>query len=160
MTPEQIPQNRKDDEQKITVKLNISDRRKLVHTLDLQGYSNQEIADQVGVSRSSVEKDLCETRQNIREWFSQLGSEDRYLAFVDAVLHIDAVQKQLWKMTRDEKNPKEKAKLFEQITDNAEKKAGLFKTSQSYLTPYYFNQQDNSPTMADILEKNPIFKRK
>ena len=140
----QINQNRKDDEQKFEVKLSISDRRKLVHTLDLQGYTNQEIADQVGVSLSSVEKDLSETRQSIREWFSQLGSEERYMAFVDAVLHIDAVQKQLWKMTREEKDPKERAKLFQQITDNAEKKAGLFKTSEAYLTGYYFKQKDLS----------------
>jgi len=140
----QINQNRKDDEQKFEVKLSISDRRKLVHTLDLQEYTNQEIADQVGVSLSSVEKDLCETRQSIREWFSQLGSEERYMAFVDAVLHIDSVQKQLWKMTREEKDPKEKAKLFQQITDNAEKKVGLFKTSEAYLTGYYFKQKDMS----------------
>jgi hypothetical protein len=140
----QINQNRKDDTQNFEVKLSISDRRKLVHTLDLQGYTNQEISDQVGVSVSSVEKDLCETRQNVREWFSQLGSEERYMAFVDAVLHIDSVQKQLWKMTRDEKDPKERAKLFQQITDNAEKKAGLFKTSEAYLTGYYFKQKDMS----------------
>jgi len=140
----QINQNRKDDEQKFEVKLSISDRRKLVHTLDLQGYTNQEIADHVGVSLSSVEKDLSETRQSIREWFSQLGSEERYMAFVDAVLHIDSVQKQLWKMTREEKDPKEKAKLFQQITDNAEKKVGLFKTSEAYLTGYYFKQKDMS----------------
>ena len=140
----QIPQNRKDNEQNFEVKLNISDRRKLVHTLDLQGYTNQEIADQVGVSLSSVEKDLSEIRQNIREWFSQLGSVERYLAFVDAVLHLDAVQKQLWKMTREEQDSKERAKLFQQITDNAEKKAGLFKTSEAYLTGYYFKQKDLS----------------
>ena len=140
----QINENRKNDEQKITVKLSISERRKLVHTLDLQGFTNQEIADHVGVSLSTVEKDLSETKQSIREWFSQLGSEERYLAFVDAILHIDAVQKQLWKMTRDEKDPKEKAKLFEQITDNAVKKAGLFKTSEAYLTGYYFKQKDMS----------------
>jgi hypothetical protein len=81
-------------------------------------------------------------RQNIRDWFSQLGSEERYLAFVDAVIHIDAVQKQLWKMTRDEKNQKERARLLVQITDNAVKKAGLFKTSEAYLTRYYFKQED------------------
>ncbi len=140
----QINENRKDDEQKFEVKLNISDRRKLVHTLDVQGFTNQEIADQVGVSVSSVEKDLSETRQSIREWFSQIGSEERYMAFVDAILHLDAIQKQLWKMTREEKDPREKAKLFQQITDNAEKKAGLFKTSEAYLTGYYFKQKDMS----------------
>ena len=160
MTSEQIPVNRKDDEQKITAKLSISERRKLVHTLDLQGFTNQEIADQVGVSLSSVEKDLHEARQSVRDWFSQLGSEERYLAFVDAILHIDAVQKQLWKMTREEKDPNEKAKLFEQITENAVKKAGLFKTSQSYLTSYYFNQQDNPQAMVGLLGGNSSFMHK
>ena len=149
----QINQTRKDDTQKFEVKLSISDRRKLIHTLDLQGFANQEIADQVGVSLSSVEKDLSEIRQNIREWFSQLGSVERYLAFVDAVLHLDAVQKQLWKMTREEQDSKERAKLFQQITDNAEKKAGLFKTSEAYLTGYYFKQKDMS---AKALEREQL----
>ena len=99
----------------------------------------------MNISLSTVEKDLSEMRQSIRDWFSELGSEERYVAFVDAVIHIDTVQKQLWKMTRDEKNQKEKAKLLGQITDNAIKKAGLFKTSDSHLTAFYFKQKDISP---------------
>jgi len=140
------PKNRKKHEGKNTVKkTSISDRRKLVHSLDLQGLSNREISKQVNISLSTVEKDLSEMRQSIRDWFSELGSEERYVAFVDAVIHIDTVQKQLWKMTRDEKNQKEKAKLLGQITDNAIKKAGLFKTSDSHLTAFYFKQKDISP---------------
>ena len=149
MTREQIDskyENRKNQKQKLTVeKMSISNRRKLVHSLDLQGFSNQEISEQMNVSLSTVEKDLNEMRQSIREWFSELGSEERYLAFIDAVIHIDIVQKQLWKMTREEKDQKEKVKLLGQITDNAVKKAGLFKTSEAYLTAYYFKQKDLSP---------------
>ena len=88
MTDEQVdskPKNRKNSEQKITVgKMSVSARCKLVHSLDLQGFSNHEIAKQVSVSVSTVEKDLSEMRQNIRGWFSELGSEERYLAFVHA----------------------------------------------------------------------------
>ncbi|MEC4849113.1 MAG: ECF-type sigma factor [Nitrosarchaeum sp.] len=139
-------QNHKNHEEKITVeKLSISARRKLVHSLDLQGFSNQEIAKQLNVSLSTIEKDLNEMKQNIREWFSQLGSEERYLAFIDAVIHIDLSTKQLWKMAREEKDQKEKIKLLDQITNNAVKKAGLFKTSEAYLTTYYFKQKDTSP---------------
>ena len=61
-----------------------------------------------------MEKDLSEMRQNIREWFSEIGSEERYLAFVDAVIHIDMVQKQLWKIVREEKDQKYKVKLLDQ----------------------------------------------
>lgn len=149
MTQEQVDanhKNRKNNEQKFTVeKMSVSTRRKLVHSLDLQGFSNQEIAKQANVSLSTVEKDLNEMRQNIREWFSEIGSEERYLAFVDAVIHIDNAQKQLWKMVREEKDQKEKSRLLGQITDNAVKKAGLFKTSDAYLTAYYFKQKDLSP---------------
>ncbi len=148
MTDEQVdskPKNRKNNEQKVTVgKMNVSARCKLIHSLDLQGFSNQEIAKQVNVSVSTVEKDLSEMRQNIRGWFSELGSEERYLAFVDAVINIDTVQTQLWKMVREEKDQKEKVKILEQITNNAIKKAGLFKTSDAYLTAYYFKQKDLS----------------
>lgn len=44
-------------------------------------------------------------------------------------------------MTREKKDQKEKAKLFEQITDNAVKKAELFKISEAYLIGYHFKQQ-------------------
>ncbi len=149
MTTEQVDanhKNRKNNEQKFTVeKISVSSRRKLVHSLDLQGFSNHEIAKQLNVSLSTVEKDLSEMRQSIREWFSELGSEERYLAFIDAVINIDNVQKQLWKMAREEKNQKEKIKLLGQIIDNAVKKAELFKTSDAYLTAYYFKQKDISP---------------
>ena len=148
MTPEQIDskyENRKNHVQKITAdKKSISNRQKLVHSLDLQGFSNQEIADQINVSLSTVEKDLNEMRQNIRDWFSEIGSEDRYLAFVDAVIHIDMVQKQLWQMAREQKDQKEKVNLLDKITDNAIKKSGLFRTSDAYLTAYYFKQKDIS----------------
>ena len=91
-----------------------------------------------------VEKDLNEMRQNIRDWFSEIGYEDRYLAFVDAVIDIDMVQKQLWQMTREQKDQKEKVNLLDKITDNAIKKSGLFRTSDAYLTAYYFKQKDIS----------------
>lgn len=56
--------------------MNVSTRRKLVHSLDLQGFTNQEIAEQVNVSLSTIEKDLSEMRQNIREWFSEIDSSN------------------------------------------------------------------------------------
>jgi IS30 family transposase len=144
MNHQQSKGNRKNQEQNFTVKMTIEERQKTVHSLDIRGFSNQEIADQLKVSLSTVEKDLKECRKNIRDWFSQLGSEERYEALVDATINFDEVQKQLWKMTREEKDPKEKVKLLGKISDISLKKVGLFKNSEPYLTKFYFTQKDLS----------------
>jgi len=148
LVPEEIDrkyENRKNHEQKLTAaKKEASDRQKQVHSLDLQGFTNQQIADNLGVSLSTIEKDLHEVRENIRDWFSDIGNLDRYQAFVDAVIHLDSLQRELWKMARDSKDPIEKIKIYDTISKNAIKKTQLFKSSESYLSDYYFKQKDLS----------------
>ena len=89
--------NRKNHEQKLTdtEKKSIDDRRKHAHSLDLQGFTNNEISEKLNVSESTVEKDLHEVRESVRNWFSELGSIDRYQAFVDASIHIEYAQRTL-----------------------------------------------------------------
>lgn len=138
--------NRKHQEQKITVsKKSISERRLSVYSLDLRGYSNKEISSTLSVSLSTVEKDLHEARQSVREWFSALGTEERFLAFIDAIIHLDNALKELWRLSREEKSITDKIKIFGLIANNAVKKAELFKTTDSYLTAYFYKQKDLSP---------------
>lgn len=151
---EKTKENRKNQAQNITAKkLEPYQRQKIVHSLDIQGFSNKEIAQQVGVSVSTVEKDLNEMHRNIRGWFSDLGREERYLVFVDAVIQLDVVTKELWKLIRDTNDQKDKSKLFEQILNTVTKKTELFKSSESYLTSYYFKQDDLS---TDVLLGNAL----
>ena len=56
-------------------------------------------------------------------------------------MHIDAVQNQPFKTTVEQKDQKERAKLFEQIKDNDTRKVRLFKTSEACLTGHYFKQK-------------------
>ena len=140
-----VLENRKIQEQKLTdSSKDVDDRRKKVHSLDLQGYTNKEIAEKMGTSESTVEKDLHQTRNCVRNWFSELGNVDRYQAFVDAVLQVDQVLKELWQMARNEKDAAKKSRILNNIADNAVKKANLFKTSEAYLTTFYFKQKDLS----------------
>lgn len=41
--------------------------------MDLQGSSNQEIANHLSVSLSTIEKDLHEIRQQARDWFKEIS---------------------------------------------------------------------------------------
>jgi len=146
---EEIQSNRKKYEQKITVKEKniskqdeINERKKQSYALDVQGYSNKEIANKIGCSLSTIEKDLREARNNVRTWFAEIANYDRFQAFIDAVLHIDAVQKEAWKQYRDEEEPKEKRMILQLIVDTAVKKKDLFNNGENYFTPYFLNGMD------------------
>ena len=145
----EMQSNRKKYEQKITVeektvsKQNeINDRRKKSYALDLQGFSNKEIANKIDCSLSTVEKDLREARNNVRTWFADIANNDRFQALIDAVFHIDLVQKEAWKLYRDEQESKEKRMILQLIVDNAVKKKDLFNNGENYFTPYFLNQMD------------------
>lgn len=136
-------QNRKNQEQEFTgSKKLLASRKKLAYSLDLQGKTNKEIAELLGVSLSTVEKDLHHCREHARDWFSEIGSTDRYLAFVDATLNLDAIQKDLWRLATLEKDPMKAVKLLSKIADNSIKKANMYKATESYLTNFYFKQKD------------------
>jgi len=138
-----IEQNRKNQAQEFTgSKKLLAARRKLVYSLNLQGKTNKEIAELLGVSLSTIEKDLNHSREYVRDWFSEIGSTDRYLAFIDATLNLDEIQKELWRLATIEKDPMKKVKLLSKIADNSIKKAHMYKSTESYLTNFYFKQKD------------------
>jgi len=87
---------------------------------------------------------LSESRQSVRDWFSDLGSEEIFIAFVDAVIHIDNTQKELWKLAKVEKDSLKKTKILSSISENAIRKTNLLKTEESFLTEFYFKQEDLS----------------
>jgi len=120
-------ENRKMQEQKLTdEKLNKLERQKLVYTMNLQGYPNQEIAEKLNVSLSTIEKDLHEIRSQAKEWFIKVSSSGIAKSLIDAVLQIDFVQKELWKLYREETKQPIKIKLLGSIVNSSIKKKELF----------------------------------
>jgi len=51
-------------------------RRKQVYLLKIRRYKNQEIANKVGVSLSTIEKDLKELRYQLKDWFIEVARND------------------------------------------------------------------------------------
>jgi len=120
-----MQENRKNYEQKITAKEKIEERRKMVYVLDLQGYSNQEIAKNLCVSLSTIEKDLYYMKYYCLKWSKDLLGASRKKPLLDSFNQIGIVQKELWNMYREEKSVHLKKRILDSIVSNSIKKDKL-----------------------------------
>ena len=131
MIPQEIDKNvesRKSQEQKIKgLKEKIEERRKKIFFLDLQGYSNQEIANQTVVCLSTVEKDLHYMKYFCVKWYQDLIVYGSSTPLVESCSQIDIVQKELWNLYRKEKNASMKKRFLDSIVGNSIKKREFFK---------------------------------
>ncbi len=129
LTPEEtdkVYENRKNQTQKITgLKEKIEERRKKVYRLDLQGFSNQEIADQLGANLSTIEKDLHYMRYYCLKWSKQILETDYAKPLVDSVNQIDMAQRALWALYRDKDDAMIRKKILDSIIISSEKKANI-----------------------------------
>ena len=125
--------NRKEQEQKVTVLTDkIDERRYKVYLLNLQGFSNKEIAENLGTSLSTIEKDLHHMRYFSIKWFKEVVDGDRTKSFLDSCNQIDLVQTELWKMYRIEKDVIAKKRILDSIVSNSIKKEQGFKLRNGY----------------------------
>lgn len=120
--------NRKEQEQKFTgLKDAIDERRNKVYLMDLQGFSNTEIAQTLGASLSTIEKDLHYMRYFCINWYKKVMDGDRTKSFLDTCNQIDLAQAELWKLYRKEKDINAKKRILDSIVANSIKKDKSFK---------------------------------
>ena len=82
------------DQQKIKhIKENIEKRRNLVYQLSLQGYSNNEIARQLQVSLSTIEKDLHHMRWHCLKWTHDIIIAGAIKPMFDSYTRIEIAQR-------------------------------------------------------------------
>jgi len=135
--------NRKEQEQKVTVLTDkIDERRYKVYLLNLQGFSNKEIAENLGTSLSTIEKDLHHMRYFSVKWYKEVMDSDRTKSFLDSCNQIDFVQTELWKMYRSEKDVIAKKRILDSIVSNSIKKNKGFKGMSSYSEVWYDRQRE------------------
>jgi len=129
LTPEETnkrQESRKKQAQKITgLKEKIEGRRTKVYQLDLQGFSNKEIADQLGVGLSTIEKDLHYMRYYCLKWSKQILETDYAVPLVDSVNQINMAQRALWALYRDKDDVMIRKKILDSIITSSEKKAKI-----------------------------------
>lgn len=114
-----IEENHKNQPQNITVQEKIQQRQHQAHVLDLQGYSNQEIAEKLDVSISTIEKDLKNIRAEYRERLYLLKDDGYQKCFLDVNEQLSMIQKECWKMFNCEENTQHKIHLLSVISKTA-----------------------------------------
>lgn len=144
-------ENRKNQEAKITVeKMSVLERQKRTYLFDLQGFSNKEISKKLGVSLSTVEKDLHQIRTMAKSWFLFLTSNGMAKSLADALVQVDEAQKEFWRMYRNSDDKQIQVKILNSIVDLSMKKKELFWTRKQ--DPYYFgfgkDHEDQTPSLS------------
>ena len=115
--------NRKEQEQKVTgLKDKIDERRYQIYLMNLQGFSNNEIADKLDASLSTIEKDLHYMRYFCIKWYKEVLDGGRRKSLLDSYNQIDIVQAELWKMFRKETDVNAKKRILDSIVTNSIKK--------------------------------------
>jgi transposase len=124
-------ESRKNHEGKVTVeKTSPHERQRIVYVLELQGLSNKEISKKLGVSMSTVEKDLRQIREMAKDWFLFLTSSGMAKSLADACVQLDEAQKEFWRMYRASDDKQVQIKILNSIVDASMKKKDLFWTTQ------------------------------
>jgi len=121
------------DQNQISVeKEKIEYRRKRVYLLKIQGHTNQKIAEKIGASLSTIEKDLKAIRYHVKDWYEEVAYGDKKSAFISSILQIDVVLKKLWNIFHNEDNSSEARKILAQIVDTSVKKVQLFESTKHF----------------------------
>lgn len=132
--------NRKIDEQKITAaKEKIEKRRHQVYLLHLQNFTNQQIAEKLDVSLSTIEKDLHEIKNYTLKLYRMLYETGMIEYYVNAIHQLLIIQKELWVKYR-EWRVEERISCINKIADISLKICNMFGLKPNQLTKYAFQQ--------------------
>jgi len=142
-------ETRKNQIQKFTGKrVEIQKRRGKIYLLDLQGYSNQEIADKLDVSLSTVEKDIHESRLFSVDLYYRMGISGMFSSYVDCIQELELVKKELWRKYRNGR-VEEKQKALTQIGNFALRMCNSFGIQPTKLTPSMMDYMDDKLQVYD-----------
>ncbi|MGI0010672.1 MAG: ECF-type sigma factor [Nitrosopumilaceae archaeon] len=129
--------NQKND---ITVQQKINDRRKVVYSLHLRGYTNKQIAGRLKISLSTVEKDLHEIRNSIQSWFADFYPNGIRNAFRDSFEQLDQIKRELWIKFHLEKDPKIQIRVLDSLADKITKTAFILKEREEIIHGKYIRE--------------------
>jgi Bacterial regulatory proteins, luxR family len=152
MTPEQTdekPENRKSHEQKIKgIKESMNNRRLQVLKQKIQGFTNQEIANNLNVSLSTVEKDVSRIKDFSFKLFNDLKEAGVITEIAKSYTQIEIIEAKLWEIyKKNEAKPDFQVSVLKNLSDLTFRKMELFRSEDRItLTSNY----------TDIILKNKL----
>lgn len=102
-----------------TKELEIQARKNKVWTLFVQGYSQQKIAEKLGVSLKTISRDFQELKTTSKEWLDALPEGEAQLYHMKNFEAIQRVSEELWNLFEKTKDENKKLNILNQIADKA-----------------------------------------
>ena len=106
-------------------------RRDRVNRLRISGYSNKQIAIEIGCSLSTVEKDLQIIRERSKKWYADESIKDYCQSIQDLVIFYDNAIEDLQILYHESSDAKEKILILDRISEYNQKKIGLYEKTKS-----------------------------
>lgn len=106
-------------------------RRRRINQLHLRGYTNREIANIIGTSLRTVEKDLHDINELSRHWFEEESIKDFCQSLQDSIILYDNAIEDLQILRTEHDDLDSKLKILSKIAEFEERKTNLFEKTKA-----------------------------
>lgn len=106
-------------------------RRDRINRLRIRGYSDEAIADKIGCSLSTVEKDLQDIRERSKQWYERESIIDFCQSLNDSIILCDNAIEDLEILYSEYGDLDSKIKILNTISDFEERKIKLYNKTKS-----------------------------
>ena len=121
-----------------TKKFHLEERRRQVASLLAQSMTEQEIADKLGVDRSTISRDIKRLKQLSQRFVFDLAKSDLAYYYKQCIDGIEEVRRKGWEIFKGQNNndnltPRDKLLALKVIRECNESKFALFKEGPSIM---------------------------
>jgi IS30 family transposase len=106
-------------------------RRDRINRLRISGYTNMKIAEKIGCSLSTVEKDLQIIREHSKKWYADESIKDYCQSIQDFIIFYDNAIEDLQILFNESADVKEKIEILDKIVEFKERKLELYLKTKS-----------------------------
>ena len=106
-------------------------RRDRINRLRIRGYSNCDVARQIGCSLSTVEKDLSEIRKRSKSWYEKESITDFCQSLYDSIVLCDNAIEDLQILFLESNDLQSKIEILNSISHFEERKTELFQKTNA-----------------------------
>lgn len=110
-------QEKEEQMQEASKKLEINDRRKNVWTMHKMGISHEKIAERLGVSVKTISRDYQELKSEAIEWMASLPEGEIQLYHKKGIENIEMILKELWRIFNTTKDESVRVRILTLIAD-------------------------------------------
>lgn len=105
-------------------------RRKKIWDLYIQGYTQQQIAEKLGMSIKTISRDFQELKKESKEWMNTLPEGEIQLHHKRNLEMIERVQQELWQIYEKTENENTKIKILGIIAAKCKIQSDLFTSNK------------------------------